>query len=261
MINDFDLDEAARLTRELVTEMGQVAKDRFGATQAQSKADGSIVTEADRMVERIIRQRLELKCPDHAVFGEEDGLGGPADSPYLWLIDPIDGTNNFACGLPLWGVSLGLFHEGKPCQGALCMPCLGQTFWAARGQGAYCNGKRLSVRRGEELSPNDLLMVSAPDIGYWDYSVPVKYRTTGCAAYSMALVAAGCAVGMVSNHWHFWDAGATMSLLSEAGAVMADVHGKSLYDLNQWDYTTAGPFMIVASPEYHRLLAAHARAE
>ena len=240
----------------LVVQTPDIALDKFGVVAVQTKADGTLVTEADRMIEELIRRRLHDHCPDHAVFGEETGASGPPDSPFLWLIDPIDGTNNFACGLPIWGVSLGLFHDGEPLLGVFSIPCLEQMFWAGRGLGAFCNDRPLSVATGDAITPNDLLVASAVGIPYWDYRghAPVKYRIVGSAAYGMVLVAAGTAIGMVNNHWRLWDAGATLAILREAGAVTTDVNGESLYNIAGRDMTAQCPCMITASPEYHRIL-------
>jgi fructose-1,6-bisphosphatase/inositol monophosphatase family enzyme len=141
--------------------------------------------------------------------------------------------------------------------GAFAIPCLDQEFWAASGRGAYLNGERVSVLRGDELKRNDVLMISSPHIPEWDFMGNIKYRIAGSAAYAMNLVAAGVAIGMVSAHWHSWDAGAAFCLLKEAGAIATDVHGNDLYNILKWDYTGSGPCMITASPEYHALLMEH----
>ncbi len=259
MAECFEIERALEFTRELVAETAEIAREKFGVVAAQTKPDGSLVTEADRTVEEIIRRAIADHYPDHAVFGEEAGASGPPDSPFLWLIDPIDGTNNFVRGLPIWGVSLGLFREGAPLLGVLCIPCLEQTFWAGRGLGAFCNDRPISVATGDAITRNDLLIVSAVDIPCWDYRghAPVKYRIVGSAAYGMALVAAGTAIGMVNNHWRLWDAGATLAILREAGAVTTDVNGASLYNIAGRDMTAQCPCMITASPEYHRILMEH----
>ncbi len=250
----FDVADGMCFVRELVEEMGAIGLEKYGAVEASIKADGSLVTEADKLIEQLVRERLYTRYPDHHVYGEEAPPAGPADSPFKWFIDPIDGTNNFACGLPLWGVSVGLFREGVPCVGAFNMPCLRQTFWAGSDQGAYCNDRRLQVSRGTKLGRNDLLMVPATTLPVWDYTAPVRHRITGSAAYSMCLVAAGVAVGMIHHTWHVWDAGATLCILREAGALTTDTTGKSIYDITQWDYAGNAPIMVTASPEYHQLL-------
>ncbi len=254
---DFDIAQALDLTRELADECARAALARCGDVQARRKADGSLVTEVDTQTERRIRSVLAQAYPTHCIFGEEDGAGGAEASPYMWLIDPIDGTNNFIAGMPLWGVSIGLFLKGEPLLGALAMPCLEQVFWAASGMGAYADGQPISVRTGACLQRNDLLMISSPHIKAWDFEPDVKYRIMGSAAYSMTLVAAGVAIGMVNAHWHSWDVGAAFCLLREAGALATDVTGKSLYNVLEWDYRGSGPCMVVASPEYHALLMEH----
>jgi fructose-1,6-bisphosphatase/inositol monophosphatase family enzyme len=256
MSQSFDIEGGLEYSVELVAEAAEIAQKKFGRVAAESKADGTPVTEADWTIEELIRRRLHEHYPDHAVFGEETGASGPADSPFVWLIDPIDGTNNFAHGLPIWGVSLGLFKAGDPLLGVLSMPCLGQTFRAGRDLGAFCNDRRLSVATGDAITSNDLLVASAVGIPCWDYLAadPVKYRIVGSAAYAMALVAAGTAIGLVNDHWHLWDAGATLALLREAGAVTTDVNGASLYNIGGREMAAQCPCMITASPEYHRIL-------
>lgn len=257
MTADLDVARAVDMTRELADDCAKAALARFGDVQTRAKADGSLVTEVDTQTERRIRSVLTQAYPTHCIFGEEDGAGGVADSLYMWLIDPIDGTNNFIAGLPLWGVSIGLFFRGEPLLGALAMPCLEQVFWAAEGMGAYVDGQPISVRTGTCLQRNDLVMISSPHIKPWDFEPDVKYRIMGSAAYSMTLVAAGVAIGMINAHWHSWDVGAAFCLLREAGALATDVTGKSLYNILEWDYRGSGPCMVVASPEYHALLMEH----
>lgn len=257
MTADLDVARAVNMTRELADDCARAALACFGDVQTRCKADGSLVTEVDTQTERRIRSVLTQAYPAHCIFGEEDGAGGVADSPYMWLIDPIDGTNNFIAGMPLWGVSIGLFFKGEPLLGALAMPCLQQVFWAAAGVGAFADDERLSVRTGSALQRNDLVMISSPCIRAWDFETDVKYRIMGSAAYAMTLVAAGVAIGMVNAHWHSWDVGAAFCLLREAGALATDVTGKSLYNVLEWDYRGSGPCLVVASPEYHALLMEH----
>ncbi len=259
MTRDFDTLSALQMVQDITAEAGRIALGMFGQVEGHEKDDGTLVTEADRRVEQYIRKRILDQYPHHMVFGEEDGSGGTEQSPFLWLLDPIDGTNNFASGVPIWGISVGLFYRGKPFLGVLHMPCLDQTFWASDGEGAYCDGTRVSVRRTDALARNDLLLISSPNIPHWDFSTRVKYRITGSTAYSMALVAAGNAVGTVCNHWYVWDVGASMVLLKEVGALVTDIHGQSLFDLENRDYRAPGPCMVAASPECHALLMQHVK--
>jgi histidinol-phosphatase len=101
------------------------------------KADNSEVTEADRGAERVAVELLRSHRPDHAVLGEEFGTDGPADSPWRWIIDPIDGTSGFARGIPIWATLIALEHADDGLAVAVVSaPALGRRWWATRGGGA-----------------------------------------------------------------------------------------------------------------------------
>lgn len=108
------------------------------------KADQSPVTIADRKGEEMLRRNIHRAFPDHGIIGEEFGDEAPGKE-WVWTIDPIDGTRSFVRGLPLFSILLSLLHEGEPVLGIISLPALGETAWAVRGQGAFCEGRRLHV--------------------------------------------------------------------------------------------------------------------
>lgn len=103
----------------------------------ERKADRSEVTELDRNTESAISDVLRNERPDYSLYGEEHGVIGPTDSPFQWVIDPIDGTSNFVRGVPVWATLIALVHEGEPVLGVVSAPALGMRWWAARGLGAH----------------------------------------------------------------------------------------------------------------------------
>jgi inositol-phosphate phosphatase / L-galactose 1-phosphate phosphatase / histidinol-phosphatase len=111
----------------------------------EDKPDASPVTIADRETEEHIRQAIEARFPSHGIFGEEFGKRN-ADAEYTWIIDPIDGTRSFICGVPLFGMLLGVLHRGAPVAGVIRMPALGETFAGCRGGGATLNGTPVRCR-------------------------------------------------------------------------------------------------------------------
>src|SRR5579862_8216550 len=118
----------------------------------EHKVDGSEVTEADRGAERILRERIAERYPDHAVIGEEFGgeeFGGHQgrDAEHLWLLDPIDGTASFAIGLPLFGTLIGYVRRGQACVGVIGAHALGETVYAATGQGCWHKTDQGAARR------------------------------------------------------------------------------------------------------------------
>ncbi|MFM8410468.1 MAG: inositol monophosphatase family protein, partial [Alphaproteobacteria bacterium] len=135
------------VAREAVDLAGRFALGHFGREiEVERKADASPVTVADRGAEEILRRHLAQAFPDDGQLGEEHGES-PGRSGRRWILDPIDGTQSFVRGVPLWGVLVGLEEEGRCVLGVIGLPALGRTLWAATGQGAFCNGDRIAVSR------------------------------------------------------------------------------------------------------------------
>jgi histidinol phosphatase-like enzyme (inositol monophosphatase family) len=116
----------------------------------EDKADESPVTVADRETERTIRAEIERRFPGHAIFGEEFGKSG-TQSEFTWIIDPIDGTRSFICGVPLFGMLLGVLQGGRPVAGVIRMPALGEVFAGSKGGGATMNGAPIRCRETAQV--------------------------------------------------------------------------------------------------------------
>src|SRR5580765_3749346 len=110
-----------------VAEAGAIALRHFNAVEAHAKADRSVVTAADVEIEVFIRERIRGAYPGHGIIGEEQGQTPPG-AEYLWAIDPIDGTSGFVQGLPVWGISVGLLHQGIPIRGCFHLRPLGEWY-------------------------------------------------------------------------------------------------------------------------------------
>ncbi len=139
---------------ESVLAAGAVLKDRWGKfNNVQEKGrQGDLVTEADKLAEAEVLKVLNRHLPDHQILAEESGALGNANSQYLWAIDPLDGTTNYAHGLPLVATSVGLMIDGVPSVGAVYNPFSDELFRAAKGLGATCNRIPIRVSQTEELS-------------------------------------------------------------------------------------------------------------
>lgn len=130
------------------------------------KADHSEVTEADRNTETVIVDLLTKFRPEHAIYGEEHGIAGNAESPWKWVIDPIDGTSNFVRGVPIWATLIALVHDVEgPVLGVVSAPALPRRWWGARGIGAFANGRPMRV---SDVSTLDLAQVSVTFNSGWD---------------------------------------------------------------------------------------------
>ncbi len=199
----------------LLAEAQAVAlRERF-RLQRDVKPDGSVVTSADRAVEKLLRQRLPSLIPDVGFWGEEEGLAGGEDGS-MWLVDPIDGTTNFAYGSPMWGISIGFMREGEIVLGGVCLPDLGETFLAAKGRGVSLNGKPLPP-----IPPGKI--VRADPVSYCEsiarmgLPIPGRMRCAGAFVIDGAFVAAQRLRGMVGIREHLYDVAPCVLFCRELG--------------------------------------------
>ena len=240
--------------KTIAQEAGAKALTMQQGMQSELKADGSYVTDIDRAIENYVRERLEQRYPDFAFLGEEFGRHGGDDQP-LWAVDPIDGTTNMVFGLPQWGVSIGLIHEGKSVAGAFAMPRTQELFWAEAGRGAWRNGVRLQAKDRDSIHLEDTLGFTSAAIKHLDVStLPGRIRCMGSIAADISYAASGtfcCLVGMREGAY---DIAAAMCCALEAGCVAEYLTGEPL-DMAAIvrDSRTLAPF-VVAPPKMAALL-------
>jgi myo-inositol-1(or 4)-monophosphatase len=183
-----------------------------------AKSTTDFVTEADRSVEQCIRQELAKSHPDDPVVGEE--LGGKATCAY-WLVDPIDGTNNFLSGLPLWAISIAFVENGHPILGGISIPSLGRTLIGGKNHPMQEIGKVASTASGHALTfgigGNEFWPNACRDA---IDAVLVENRLTsvclGSCATSLALAASGELAGYAEGNVGFWDIAAGVALCEAA---------------------------------------------
>ena len=197
------------------------------------KGEVDIVTQADRRSEQAVVTRLRTRFPTHAIVAEE-GSGYETDSPFRWHVDPLDGTTNFAHGYPCFAVSIGLEENGELIAGAIYQPISRELFTAARGEGAYLNGKRIQVSSVERLATS-LVATGFPSVKrsqhpniqyYWDFTLRSHgVRRDGSAALDLAAVACGRFDGFGEFGLHSWDTAAGTLLVREAGGVVTTFAG------------------------------------
>ncbi len=222
---------------ELAREAGALLRERFTgerAGDARAKSPRNIVTEADLAAERLLRERIMGRFPDHAIVGEEyaprEGRG------VSWHVDPLDGTTNFAAGIPHWAVSIGAVDAEGPVAGAVYDPIRDELFTAARGEGATLNGRTLAVAPASDLE-NALVATGfaamrghEPDHACLDRFtaaiVRVKgVRRLGSAALDLSYVAAGRFDIFYEEGLSSWDTAAGALLVREAGGRVVDFRG------------------------------------
>lgn len=223
---------------DLARQAGELLRQghRNGAGKIASKASAvDLVTEVDLASERLISAGLRERFPDHAIFGEETGQTLPAAGP-VWVVDPLDGTTNFAHGYPLFSVTLALLVDGQPELGVTYDPLRDDLFWAQRGQGAWRGQRRLRVSAAAELSTSLLATgfaydrASNPDNNLAEFSHFVPrcrgVRRGGSAALDIAWVAAGWLDGYWERGIQVWDMAAGVLLVHEAGGVVTAYSGQ-----------------------------------
>jgi histidinol-phosphatase len=200
------------------------------------KPDRTFVTEADRAIERLVRERIRAVFPDHGLVGEEYG-DEDGESRVRWYIDPIDGTHNFIRGVPLFATLLAVEVDGEMQVGAMSAPALGDRWYAARGLGAWAVGRDRQRRRIHTsgvpaLEDAHLIYGSRrEDVGSglmpgFDAVVDACWRERGFGDFwGYALVAEGAAEAMFETGMHSWDIAAPLVIVEEAGGRVSDVTG------------------------------------
>ncbi len=222
--------------------------------QISYKGEVDIVTESDRRSEELIVKRLREHFPDHAIVAEE-GARNPASAAgakYCWHVDPLDGTTNFAHGYPCFAVSIGLVENEEPIAGVVFNPIADELFSAARGEGAYLNGKLIRVSSVEKLEyslvatgfPTHHRKRSANMDYYWEYTLRSHgVRRDGSAALDLCSVACGRFDAFWEFNLNSWDTAAGVMLVREAGGIVTDFAGQP--------YRPGGHDMLASNGQIH----------
>ena len=209
-----------------------------GGFAVRKKGVIDLVTEVDLAIERTFRELVADRYPDHDVLGEEFGApaGNRPAAPHCWIFDPIDGTTNFAHGLPIFCASLALEIDGEITLAAVYDPTRDELFTAERGQGAWLNGVRLHVSTNDRLV-DSLLVTGFPYtvheeademLGLFGTFIAKSraVRRLGSAALDVCYVAAGRMEGFWERGLGAWDIAAAALLVEEAGGRVSDLDGR-----------------------------------
>ena len=219
-------------------EAGRILQERVGRSiQITNKGAIDLVTEADLAAERLIIERIKSYHPRHAVLAEESGasdLAGGPKSEYQWIVDPLDGTTNFAHGYPCFCVSIALEHNGIIEVGVIYDPLRDETFAAERNEGATLNGRKIRVSEIDDLN-RAMLCTGFPydvrDRGNFarHFSNFIMHaqavRRDGSAALDLAYVACGRFDGFWEEGLRPWDVAAGVLLVAEAGGRVSHYDG------------------------------------
>lgn len=247
------------LVQDLARGAGEIVRNRYTTQKSwkikTSRAD--IVTEVDEAAEDYIIGRLREERPDDAILSEESGWSGVDDGRNVWIIDPIDGTTNYATGIPFFTVSIAVAQGGISKVGAVYDPLHDEMFHAAEGSGAFLNDRQIFVST-EQHADAGLISVS------WvrgksdsDKFVNIirelsqytsQFRRFGSAALALSYAACGRLNGFIQSGLSPWDIAAAELILREAGAIVTDFSENSLNMRNP------NVEIIAGNPFFHKLL-------
>ena len=208
--------------------------ERLEPGQVDLKRRRDLLTVADQESERVIIAAIRERYPTHSILGEESGAH-LADSDWCWIIDPVDGTTNFARGFPVFAASVALCHRGEPVLGLVEAPYLRERFVAEKGAGAFLNGRRLRVSDTPDIHTSLLATGFAYVRNEVDHNNVDNFgklilkchdiRRAGAASVDLAYVAAGRFDGYWEAYLKPWDIAAGCLLVREAGGTVTDFAG------------------------------------
>ena len=224
------------IATEAALAAGAVLESYWGNLEAiEEKRPGDLVTEADKASEAIVLEVLNRHVPNHAILAEESGGVGDMGGHYLWAIDPLDGTTNYAHQYPFFSVSIGLLIDGVPQVGAIFTPFNRELFRAAKGLGATRNRRAIAVSQTSELSKSLLVTGFAYDRRQTDDNNYAEFarlthltqgvRRSGSASVDLAYVACGRLDGYWERGLSPWDLAAGIVILEEAGGQISAYDG------------------------------------
>jgi histidinol-phosphatase len=208
---------------------------RSTSLQVRTKVDMTPVSEADEAVERMVRERLAAERAEDGIVGEEFGSTG--SSSRRWIIDPIDGTKNYVRGIPVFATLIGLEENGRIMAGVVSAPALARRWWAARGEGAFCNGEAIHVSQIAALADSHLTYDSINDFDQHGGAVRFLSLMRHCTRsrgfgdfWAHMLVAEGAVEIALEPKVAIWDMAPIQVIVEEAGGRFTDMRGEPRID-------------------------------
>lgn len=218
--------------------------DAVSVLGTERKADGTLVTLADKAVEAMLRERIAARFPAHSVLGEEQGFVAGQPGEARWIIDPIDGTHGFARGVPVWATLIAYERSGTIEVGVASAPALGTRWWAARGLGAWRAAGAVHAGEPERIAVSTVATIEEAQVLYGSHRLCLErwpqtfepllartWRTRGFGDFwGHCLVAEGAAETMLEGEISPWDIAALQVIVEEAGGRLTDASGARTID-------------------------------
>lgn len=228
-----DSTDPLAVAKALAVRAGKLCLKMAGQTGFSFKKDYSVVTEADIGSQKLITGALHKAFPGHHILAEEQIDDGNRDfrnldrDQYLWIVDPLDGTDAYRMGLPTWGTGLALLHGNKTLLGVFYSPVSGELYWAGEKGPAYLGDREITAVKGKKLKPGVFLSVHSAFHRRYETTFPGKVRSLGSALYHQCLVARGSSSGAVVGGY-IWDIAGGIHIARKAGAVVKYLDGRPL---------------------------------
>lgn len=253
--------------KDCLEQASKIANDKFGKVTGTTKPGDTnqVLTEADLAIGSLIIEKIKKEFPDYNIIDEEAGVIDN-NSEFTWVVDPIDGTSNFAVGVPTYGIMMGLLQGSTPIAGGFAVPSNGAICIAEKGKGAFCNRERISVTKETKLlnclityhidgHPEDPEITRKEAALYCEVILHVRnVRNSGSEPWDGLFVANGKYGGRLNQTMKIWDAVAPQIIIEEAGGVYTDFWGNALDYTNPLTKTKQNFTCCAASPVLHKQL-------
>ncbi len=239
-MENFDLSLRYKKAIELAKEAGELAKEGFFSTDSgvEIKCGRELVTKYDKLIEKFLKEKIAEFFPQDSFMGEEfdNNFDSLQNDGCLWIIDPIDGTNNFAHKIPIFGISIGMYFNGEPTIGVVYNPITNELFRAKKGEKAFCNDKEIFTSNNADMK-NSIMATGFPynrtcmeDSNIFEISKVILkasgLRRMGAASIDICYVASGKMDGYWETGLKPWDVAGGIVIANECGCKISNFDGE-----------------------------------
>ncbi len=247
-------------------EASEIANKSFGKVSGTTKEgdNNQVLTETDLEIGKLLVEKVQKQFPSHNIIDEEAGVI-ENNSEFTWVIDPIDGTSNFANGVPTYGIMIGLLQQDKPLVGGISLPFFKEILYAEHEKGSFCNGERIFVSKEVNLL-NSLIAYGIdghqedPDITFKEAKIlanivlNVKNLRSSNSAFDAVMVAKGKYGGSLNRTTKIWDNVAQQIIIEEAGGIYTDFWGEPMNFSQATKRANENFTMCAGAPALHKKL-------
>lgn len=249
---------AKDLSERIIRQAGHITKEKFdNFVEVKFKDEfGDVVTEVDIIAEQVIIEQIRTAFPDHQIHSEEAGTLGE-EKDWLWLIDPLDGTNNFAIGLPVFTVSITLMYKKEPVLGLIYEPMTERLYMSVKGKGTFCNNRPIQIRKNQDIFKGNIGWIQGHNVQ--NNSRAVKLRQfidirfkrmirLWAPTLQWCMLAKGDIDGIILFNSEGDDLYSGILMVKEAGGIVIDYEGNPFNGMNK------EPYLIACHPDHKQTL-------